>query len=137
MLHHLTLWVPDLGRAKRSWSWLLGGLGYHLDLDRAAEGVLVFRHADGFTIALEQSPDMVPGMLYSRLRPGVNHIAFAVESVPALDDVVAKASDHGWSPFPGDRHAIAGAARVAYLEDADGFEVELVAPADGRGQWSP
>ena len=38
MLHHLTLWVPDLGRAKRSWSWLLGGLGYHLDLDRAAEG---------------------------------------------------------------------------------------------------
>jgi len=135
VLHHLTLWVPDLPRAHESWSWLLGELGYAHD--GSFDNVALFRHEGRFAIALEQSPDMVPGMLYSRLRPGVNHIAFAVESVPALDDVVAKASDHGWSPFPGDRHAIAGAARVAYLEDADGFEVELVAPGDGRGQWSP
>ena len=80
-------------------------------------------------MALEQSPDMVPGMLYSRLRPGVNHIAFTLESATALDDIVAKASDHGWSLLPADRHPIAGGARVAYLEDLDGFEVELVAPA--------
>jgi catechol 2,3-dioxygenase-like lactoylglutathione lyase family enzyme len=134
-LHHLTLWVPDLGRSERPWRWLLGELGYAVD--RSLDRVLVFRHPTGFAVALEQSSDMVPGMLYSRLRPGVNHIAFSVESVSALDDVVAKASDHGWSPFAGDRHAIAGGARVAYLEDADGFEVELVASADGRGQWSP
>ena len=29
--------------------------------------------------------------------------------------------------MPGDRHPIAGGAEVAYLEDRDGFEVELVA----------
>jgi len=126
VLHHLTLWVPDLARSERPWRWLLGELGYVLDgsLDR----VLVFRHPSGFAVALEQSPAMVPGMLYSRLRPGVNHIAFTLESASALDDIVAKASDHGWSPLPTDRHPIAGGARVAYLEDADGFEVELVAP---------
>lgn len=135
MLHHLTLWVPDLGRSEPPWRWLLGELGY--SVDRSLPRVLVFRHPGGLAVALEQSPDMVPGMLYSRLRPGVNHIAFAVESVAALDDVVAEASDHGWSPFAGDRHAIAGAARVAYLEDADGFEVELVAGDGGPGQWSP
>jgi len=124
VLHHLTLWVPDLGRAEGPWQWLLGELGY--SQDRSLERVLVFRHPEGFAIALEQSADMVPGMLYSRLRPGVNHIAFRLESEWLLDDVVAKASDHGWSPLPTDRHPIAGGARVAYLEDADGFEVELV-----------
>ena len=28
MLHHIELWVPDLGRAVRSWGWLLERLGY-------------------------------------------------------------------------------------------------------------
>jgi len=125
VLHHLTLWVPDVSRSEPPWRWLLEQLGYGLDpsLDR----VLVFRHPSGFAVVLEQSPDMVPGMLYSRLRPGVNHIAFRLESASTLDDIVPKASDHGWALLPADRHPIAGGARVAYLEDADGFEVELVA----------
>jgi catechol 2,3-dioxygenase-like lactoylglutathione lyase family enzyme len=125
VLHHLTLWVPDLSRSEPPWRWLLEHLGYVLDT--SLERLLVFRHDSGFAVALEQSPDMVPGMLYSRLRPGVNHIAFRLESQSVLDDIVAKASDHGWSPLPSDRHPIAGGARVIYLEDVDGFEVELVA----------
>ena len=129
MLHHLTLWVPELSRSEPSWRWLLEELGYVLD--PTVERVLVFRHAVGFAVALEQSPDMVPGMLYSRLRPGVNHIAFRVDSHSALEDILAKASDHGWSLLPADRHPIAGGAWVAYLEDVDGFEVELVVPDDG------
>jgi catechol 2,3-dioxygenase-like lactoylglutathione lyase family enzyme len=127
VLHHLTLWVPDLGRSEPAWRWLLEELGY--GVDRTLERVLVFRHPSGFALALEQSPDMVPGMLYSRLRPGVNHIAFRLESPSALNDIAAKASDHGWSLLPVDRHPIAGGALVAYLEDFDGFEVELVAPS--------
>jgi len=126
VLHHLTLWVPDLGRSEPPWRWLLEELGYVLD--RSLGRVLVFRHPGGFAIALEQSPDMVPGMLYSRLRPGVNHIAFRLDSPFAVDHIVAKAADNGWSPLASDGHPIAGGARVAYLEDVDGFEVELVAP---------
>jgi hypothetical protein len=45
-----------------------------------------------------------------------------------LADVAKRATDHGWSTLPSDRHPIAGGAEVAYLEDRDGFEVELVAP---------
>jgi len=128
MLHHLTLWVPDLQRAEESWSWLLGELGYVLD--RSVERIVLLRHASGFSVALEQSADMVPGMLYSRLRPGLNHLAFPVETAAALSAIVAQAADHHWSPMASDRHPIAGGAQVAYLEDSDGFEVELVAPAD-------
>ena len=126
MLHHLTLWVPDLARAQESWSWLLGELGYAPD--GSFDTVALFRHDSRFAIALEQSPDMVPGMLYSRLRPGLNHMAFAVDSPEALAAIAGRAGDFGWSTMPRDRHPIAGGAQVAYLEDRDGFEVELVAP---------
>lgn len=132
MLHHLTLWVPDLDRAERSWSWLLGELGYVID--RSVPGLALFRHGSRFAIALEQSSDMVPGMLYSRLRPGLNHIAFEVESASVLAGIVERAGDYGWRTLPADRHPIAGGARVCYFEDADGFEIELVAPTSGRSE---
>jgi catechol 2,3-dioxygenase-like lactoylglutathione lyase family enzyme len=125
VLHHLTLWVPDLGRAEESWSWLLGQLGYARD--DAVEAVALFRHPAGFSVALEESPDMVPGMLYSRFRPGLNHLAFRVDGEVTLAELLADAPTHGWSAMPTDgAHAIAGGADVAYLEDRDGFEVELV-----------
>ena len=75
MLHHLTLWVPDLERAEPSWRWLLGELGY--SLDRSLERVLLFRHESGFAFVLEQSADMVPGMLHSRLHRGRAQVARA------------------------------------------------------------
>lgn len=106
---------------------MLGELGYAADPSMGT--VLLFRHASRFAIALEQSPDMVPGMLYSRLRPGLNHIAFHVDSAASLASISDRAADYGWSSLPTDRHPVAGGARVAYLEDGDGFEVELVAPA--------
>ena len=124
MLHHLTLWVPDLDRAGPPWRWLLARLGYELDV--TFEHLLLFRQG-GFALVLEQSPDMVPGMLHSRFRPGLNHVAFTLPSAEALADMVAEAPEHGWMALPVDRHPIAGGADVAYLEDGDGFEVELVA----------
>jgi catechol 2,3-dioxygenase-like lactoylglutathione lyase family enzyme len=125
VLHHVTLWVPDLGRAEQSWTWLLGELGYARD--RSLDRVLLLRHPEGFAIALEQSPDMVPGMLYSRLRPGLNHMAFGVASVSSLRAIVDEAPGHGWSNLDmNHRHPITGGATVAFLEDRDGFEVELV-----------
>jgi len=87
---------------------------------------LLLRHSSGFSVALEQSSDMVPGMLHSRLRPGLNHMAFVVRSSDLLQELIEAAGDHGWSALPFERHPIAGGAKVAYLEDRDGFEVELV-----------
>lgn len=126
MLHHLTLWVPDIERAEPSWRWLLGELGYTVSAPR--DGVLVFRCEVGAAIVMEQSSDMVPGMLHSRLRPGLNHVAFTVEQGVVLADLVAAAPDHGWKAMPTGGHPIAGGADVVFLEDRDGFEVELVSP---------
>lgn len=127
-IHHLQLWVPDLERAERSWGWLLVELGY--ELSRRWDHGCVWRH-DSTGIVIEASPDMVPGMLHSRLRPGMNHVAFNVASPAALAHVVAAAPDHGWTQLGGaPRHPLAAELSAAYLEDGDGFEVELIAPTD-------
>jgi catechol 2,3-dioxygenase-like lactoylglutathione lyase family enzyme len=126
VLHHLTLWVPDLDRARDGWTWLLAELGYRAD--ESVTGILLFRTDGGASLAMEQSPDMVPGMLYSRFRPGLNHLAFAVDDPDQLERIAAGAAAHGWSRLPVDTHRIAGGADVIYLEDGSGFEVELVAP---------
>lgn len=109
--------------------WLLGQLDY--ERDATVERVVLLRHASGTSIVLEQSPDMVPGMLYSRMRPGMNHLAFRLRSRALLDVIVGGAADHGWSRLPSDPHPIVGGAVVEYLEDRDGFEVELVVPEPG------
>lgn len=125
-IHHLQLWVPDLSRAERSWGWLLGELGY--DLERKWEHGRLWRQGTT-AIVVEASPDMVPGMLYSRLRPGLNHVAFQVDDTAALDALLEQGPENGWRALPQDpRHPISRAHSVAYLEDADGFEVELIAP---------
>jgi catechol 2,3-dioxygenase-like lactoylglutathione lyase family enzyme len=128
-IHHLQLWVPDLGRAERSWGWLLGELGY--ELERSWDHGRLWRQ-DPTAIVIEASPDMVPGMLYSRLRPGLNHVAFHVSGVEELNGLLQSGPAHGWRPLGADpKHPISRRSSVAYLEDADGFEVELIAPEDG------
>lgn len=127
-IHHLQLWVPDLARAEQSWGWLLGELGY--TLARRWEHGRVWRQ-DGTGIVIEASPDMVPGMLHSRLRPGMNHVAFHVESPRRTAELATAAAEHGWTILGGDaRHPMPQEVTVAYLEDRDGFEVELIAPSD-------
>lgn len=125
-IHHLQLWVPDLRRATRSWGWLLEALGY--ELVREWEHGKVWRDETS-GVVIEASPDMVPGMLHSRLRPGMNHVAFRVESSSLLATIVADADGHGWRPLADHvHHPLIGEPAVAYLEDGDGFEVELIAP---------
>jgi catechol 2,3-dioxygenase-like lactoylglutathione lyase family enzyme len=132
VLHHLTLWVPSIERAAGPWGWLLGELGFRpAPTDRPE--VLLFRQ-DGFALVLEQSADMVPGMLHSRLRPGLNHLAFQLPVGADPEAVVAQAVEQGWNRLAAGGHPIAAGAAVAFLEDADGFEVELVSVGDDGAQ---
>ncbi|MFG2653066.1 trifunctional class I SAM-dependent methyltransferase/NUDIX hydrolase/VOC family protein [Streptomyces sp. NPDC048436] len=124
-VHHVELWVPEFAEAERSWGWLLEELG-HVPEQRWARGRSWRRGAS--YVVLEQSPDMRSGA-HDRRSPGLNHLAFHVASRAELDRLVAEGPDHGWSLLFPERHPHAGGAghRAAYLEDAAGYEVELVA----------
>ncbi|MBB2946733.1 hypothetical protein FB565_006501 [Actinoplanes lutulentus] len=119
--HHIELWLDDDG----SWPWLLERLGYVLESSWASGGSWVL--GDVY-IVLESGPDHVRGR-HERLRSGLNHVAFWAGSRAEVDAVVGEAGRHGWTLMFADRHPHAGGPDVyaAYLENAAGFEVELVA----------
>jgi catechol 2,3-dioxygenase-like lactoylglutathione lyase family enzyme len=64
-----------------------------------------------------------------RMRSGLNHIAFVAGSRADVDAIAVDAPAHGWTLMFADRHPFAGGDDhyAAYLENDDGFEVELVA----------
>ena len=125
MIHHIELWVPDLAAARRSWGWLLTGLGWTV----TELGDTTFEAHDGdLYLFVEQSPAL-SGRIHDRLAPGVNHLAFHAGPRARLDQLVAAAPEHGWTLLFPDRHPYAGGPDhyAAYLENGDGYEVELVA----------
>lgn len=56
-------------------------------------------------------------------------MAFHVEDAIRVERLVADATQHGWHLMFPERHPYAGGGQhyAAYLENDDGFEVELVA----------
>ena len=77
----------------------------------------------------ERFPDQAPGP-QEWTRPGLNHLGFHATNRAQVDELTAEAPRHGWSPLYADRHPHAGGPDhyAAYLEDTDGYQVEIVAP---------
>ena len=127
-VHHVELWVPELEGAAERWAWLLGELGWEPFQDWPA-GRSWRDPASRAYVVVEQSPALRPGQSHDRLAPGLNHLALTVPSRAVLEAIVTAAPQHGWTLLFPERHPHAGGPQhyAAYLEDADGYEVELVA----------
>ncbi|WP_236791262.1 GNAT family N-acetyltransferase [Amycolatopsis sp. GM8] len=124
-LHHVELWVPDLPRAEASFGWLLAELGWR-EYQRWPDGVS-WKLGAGYVV-VERSPALT-ATGHDRCRPGLNHLALHVESERRVDELAEAAGGHGWQPLFADRYPHAGGPGhyAAYLENEDGFEIELVA----------
>ncbi len=117
--------MPDLPGALGPWGWLFGALGW-APFQEWEHG-RSWRHG-GVYVVLEQSPALTAAT-HDRRAPGLNHLAFTVTSRAEVDRLTAESPAHGWSLLFAGKHPYAGgpAHYAAYLEDAWGYEVELVA----------
>jgi catechol 2,3-dioxygenase-like lactoylglutathione lyase family enzyme len=137
-LHHVELWVPDLHRALTSFGWLMEALGYAVFQDWG--GGRSWRLGPTYLV-VEQSPALTAEQ-HERCRPGLNHLAFHVDDAATVEKLATDAAHHGWRLMFPERHPYAGGEQhyAAYLENDDGFEVELVAinsPEQGPGLPKP
>ncbi len=123
-IHHVELWVPNLDKAITSWGWLLTALGYRMFQDWPGGRSWQAGHS---YIVVEQSPARTASR-HDRCRPGLNHLAFHVETRELVDELTREAQLHGWQLMFTDQHPFAGGPQhyAAYLENSDGYEVELV-----------
>lgn len=127
-LHHVEVWVPDLAKSIRGWSWLLTELGWQPFQSWPAGRSW---RLDATYLVLEESPALT-SKVHDRMAPGLNHLAFHAGPRAVVDRLVEQAPAYGWSLlFPG-RHPYAGGpdSYAAYLADEAGYEVELVATAE-------
>lgn len=135
-IHHIELWTDDLAVVETGWQWLLLALGWTAG-DRWAGGVS-WRHAAGPYLVLEQSSAVRPGG-HDRMRAGLNHLAVTCSSVGQLDALRADAASNGWSELFADSYPHAGGAShiALFLENVQGFEVEIVAPNPTGAELTP
>jgi catechol 2,3-dioxygenase-like lactoylglutathione lyase family enzyme len=126
--HHVELWVADIERASAAWGWLLERIGFALTAEwpggRSWE-------AGGAYLTVTTSPNLTDAE-HDRRRAGVNHLAFRGGSRAAVDAVMAEGPDHGWTPLYAERYPHAGGPDhyAGWLENSDGFKVEIVADVD-------
>ncbi|PSL01170.1 DivIVA domain-containing protein [Haloactinopolyspora alba] len=127
-LHHVEVWVRDLDLATRSFGWLFERLGWTL-FQAWEHGRSWQAPGGGPYVVVETSPDM-SWVAYDRKAPGLNHLALAVPEQWMVDRIVSEAPAYGWRLMFADRHPHAGGPHhyAAYMENDEGFEVEVVAP---------
>lgn len=125
-IHHLELWTTDVAASAPGWDWLLTRLGWVAEPLAGWDEGRIWRADGGEYLVLEQSPAITG--LQDRMRAGMNHVALVVPDRGTLDGLRREASAHGWTEMFPERYPHAGGPdHVAlYLEDAEGFEVELV-----------
>lgn len=123
--HHVEVWVADLVQARAEWGWLLGELSF-VRVGAWTEGESW--EAGGAYLTLTTSPN-ISGATHDRRAPGVNHLAFKAGGPRQVDDIMARADQHGWRPLYQDRYPHAGGPDhyAGWLESSAGFKAEVVA----------
>lgn len=127
-VHHIELWTCDLAGAVPSFDWLLTSIGWHAEDDRDWPAGRVWTHPSGVYLVLEQSPDVTGA--HERTRAGMNHLALRVADRHQLDRLREDCGRHGWTELFADRYPHAGGPQhtALFIENHEGFELELVAP---------
>ncbi len=127
MLHHIEIYVSNLGASINFWGWFLEELGY--SAFQEWESGRSWKIRDTY-IVFVQTEERYLDVPYNRCRVGLNHLAFYAASRKHVDDMTKKLEEKGLTILYKDQHPLAGGDEhyAVYFEDPDRIKVELVAP---------
>ena len=127
-VHHVEVYVSDLGRSLEFWGWLLPQLGFEL-YQTWPEG-RSYLCGDAYLVFVQAEEGFRSEPLH-RKRPGLNHIALWATSRQQVRDLPAQLRARGIPVLYEDRPADAIGAPSewsVFFEDPDRIKVEVVAP---------
>ncbi len=119
-LGHVLFRVADLERSKAFYSDILGF--EIVEEDPAHGGVFMTLGEDGHTIDLMPAENTEPPAPPDRKQPGLQHIAFQVESYEALKDAYFTLQEHGVEITRAMDHV---SQQSVYFNDPDGNGLEI------------
>lgn len=130
MLHHVEIYVSDLGRSMAFWTPFMEKLGY--EADHWSGGVNFVKEGEAYFCFL-QAPSEHLAAGYHRQRIGLNHLAFKGVSKAHVDDMAAWVKASGYTTLYESRYPFASGPGyyALYCEDPDRIKVEVVAPDHG------
>ena len=123
-VHHVTLTVSDVGRAREFYTGVLG-------FEVAGEfGPRVVLSNGGALLAIGPAPDpgrAISGDSFNENRVGLNHVCFSVGSRDELEQAIGVLDEHNVSH--GEIVDLSGLSiYVLMLRDPDNIQIELTAP---------
>jgi len=129
MLHHVELYVRNLGLSLAFWTPFMGLLGYREE--RWSGGVNYVAGEGDPYLCLVPAPAEHLMAGYHRRRVGLNHLAFRARSRAHVDEVRAWLREAGFPLLYDDRYPFATAPGyyAVFCEDPDRMKLEVVAPA--------
>jgi len=118
----------DFNACEAQWAWLLERLGFTKTQSWDDGGSWAV--GDRPYLTLTSFPKQLP-LGHDRRRAGMNHLAFDGGTRAEVDAIMTAAPNNGWNQLYQDRYPHAGGANhyAGWLENADGFKVEIVATA--------
>lgn len=124
-IHHIEIWLAEGSPSWAEWEWLLPEIGCQL-ATRWAEGSSWTCGTAYLTLTTSPNLSAEP---FDRRQGGVNHLAISVDTRDAVDAVMETGASFGWTPLYQDRYPHAGGPDhyAGWLENSDGFKVEIVA----------
>lgn len=123
--HHIEIWVSDLAKTIHFWGWILEYLGYlkHQEWKNGISWKLGKTY-----IAFEQTDKKYQDVPYNRMRIGLNHLAFHLDSQKQLKRLVNLLKQKKIPLLYQDqqKYEYTGKNKVVHIEDPEGFELEFV-----------
>ena len=127
ILHHVEIYVSDLQRTIRFWSWLLTEK-FSYSIMAEWSGGISYLLGDTYIVFVQTDENFL-GNKYHRRNTGLNHLAFHCNSREFVDELTAELEARGIPVLYRDRHPFAGGEDyyAVFFEDPDRIKVEVVA----------